>query len=164
MFEMFAPLRRLLGLLAACVALAFRALSPRRPLGLVPRLVAASTRHDVAGSQHLDELAHCRRKLAAALVYDRKRAEKGAFLEFEHPQRAARDFVLDRHPRHDCASKPNLDGALDGLDVVELEHVGRLDAVLAQDSIRGLARGYVAFVADELLTLQLPDIHLRMLG
>src|SRR5271154_436922 len=162
--ETFARLRRLLGLLAACVAATFRALSPRRTLGLVSRLVAASTRHDVAGGQHFDELAHCRRQLAAALVYDRKRAEKGAFLEFEHPQGAARHFVLDRHPRHDCASQPNLDGALDGLDVVELEHVSRLDAVLAQDSIRGLARRNVAFVADELLTLQLSDVHLRVLG
>src|SRR5277367_3051308 len=163
-YEMFGQLRRLLGLLAACVAVAFCALSARRALGLVYSLVAASTRHDVAGGQHFDELAYCRRQLAAALVYDRERAEKGAFLKFEHPQRAARHFVLDRHPWHDCASEPNLDGALDGLDIVELEHVGRLDAVLAQDSIRGLARRNVAFVADELLTLQLSDVHLRVLG
>src|SRR5208283_3940170 len=161
---MFPPLRRLLGLLAARIAVAFRALSPRRPLGLVARLVAAGTRHDVAGSQHFDELAHRRRQLSAALVYDGERAEESAFLEFEHPQRAARHFVLDRHPRDDCASEPNLDRALDGLDIVELEHVGRLDPMLAQDSIRGLARGNVAFVADELLPLKLSKFHFELLA
>src|SRR5208282_5779787 len=171
-------LRRLLGFVgllgflgairAVRVVVAFGALAAWRALGLVASLVAslvaANAGHDVAGRQHLDKLAHRRRELAAALVDDRQRTQKAPFLELEHPQSAARDLVLDGHPRHDCASKANLDGALDGLDVVEFERVGRLDAVLAQDSIGGLSGWDIALVADKLLTLQLSDTYLRVLG
>src|ERR1019366_3403655 len=93
--------RRLLALLgairAACVEDALSALAAWRALGLV----AASAGHGVAGRQHLDKFAHRRRELAATLVDDRQRTQKAPFLELEHPQSAARDLVLDRHPRHD---------------------------------------------------------------
>src|SRR5271170_818196 len=71
-------LRRLLGLLGARVAVAFCPLSARRALSLVTRFVATRARDDIAGSQHLDKLAHCRRQLAAALVDDRERAQESA--------------------------------------------------------------------------------------
>src|SRR5260370_16035872 len=95
----------------------FSALTAGRALGLVSGFVATGARHDVAGGEHLDEFAHRGREFAAALVDDRERTEIGSFLELEHPQSTARDFVLDGHPRHNRASQPNLDRALDRLDV-----------------------------------------------
>ena len=54
---------------------------------------------------------------------------------------------------HDGHAGVNLDGALDGLDVVELHHVLHVDGVFLQDSVQRLAGGDVRLEADELLAV-----------
>src|SRR5882762_776484 len=49
--------------------------------------------NDRARSQHLDKLAHRRRKLATALVDDCQRTEESSLLELEHLERAAGHLV-----------------------------------------------------------------------
>src|SRR5271170_3794421 len=92
-----------LGALAACRP--FRLLATGAGLGRNP-----------SRGQHLDKLAHRGRELASALIYDRQRTEEGSLLELEHLERAARDLVLNSHPRHDRASEADFDRALDSLD------------------------------------------------
>src|SRR5580704_1355110 len=105
------------------------------PLGTIAiarRLFAMTlrVRRQVAGSQHLDELACGRRQLPPALIDDRSWAREGTFLELAHLQRSSRHLVLDRQAWNDRASEAYLLRTLDALDVVEPDGIQRLHAII----------------------------------
>src|SRR5271170_4129803 len=93
----------------------------------------------------------------------RERAAESTFFEFQNLERAPFGLVLDRQSRHDRDAESDFDRPLDGLDIVELERVLRLDAVIAQDPIGRLAGWYIAFEADKALAFELTEAHLGML-
>ena len=73
----------------------------------------------------------------------------GRHVERHRPERSGRDFPPDRRLREECDAGVDLDGPLDRLDVVELQHDIRLGPVGRKDSVEFVADDEIGVEADK---------------
>src|SRR5262245_14827358 len=109
--------------------------------------------------QRLDKLARRRAEDLAFAVNDADGAREDAFGEVQRDELFIADLVSDGGFRQDRNADPDLDRALDCLDVVELHHEIDFDIALFEYAVNRLARRDVSLEGDEIFSGERLDAH-----